>query len=208
LSLLCIALYAYPLSRESFKYKNQFAFFAFFTTIFGGGLVPWVFIYSSFLKIDDTIWILIIPYLLSAWWVIIMRTFMKQAVPESLIEAARIDGAGEFRIFFNLVIPLCKAGLATIALFCMLKFWNDYYLSLIFIKNPNLYTIQYYMYQVLNNISYMLTSTNVPAEARRNLPSESARMAIAVVAVGPIIFAFPFFQQYFVKGLTIGAVKG
>lgn len=208
LSLLCITLYAYPLSRSDFKYKNQFAFFAFFTTIFGGGLVPWVMVYSSLLKIDGTIWILIIPYLLNAWWVIIMRTFMKSAVPEELIEAARIDGAGEFRIFFQVVIPLCKAGLATIMLFCLLRYWNDYYLSLIFVKNPNLYTIQYYMYEMLNNISYMLSNSNIPAEARRNLPSESARMAIAVVAVGPIIFAYPFFQRYFVKGLTIGAVKG
>lgn len=205
---LIIALYAYPLSRSGFKPRNKFAFFAFFTTIFGGGLVPWVIVYSQVLRIDSTVWILIVPYLMNAWWVIIMRTFMKSSVPDELIEAARIDGAGEFRIFFKVVMPLCKAGLATIFLFCLLRFWNDYYLSLIFIKDSHLYTIQYYMYQMLNNISYLLSNNNIPAEARRNFPSESARMAIAVIAIGPVIFGYGFFQKYFVKGLTIGAVKG
>ncbi|CDZ23433.1 binding-protein-dependent transport systems inner membrane component [[Clostridium] cellulosi] len=205
---LIIALYAYPLSRSSFGPRNKFAFFAFFTTIFGGGLVPWVIVYSRVFQIDSTVWILIVPYLLNAWWVIIMRTFMKSSVPDDLIEAARIDGAGEFRIFFTIVLPLARAGLATIFLFCLLRFWNDYYLSLIFIKDSHLYTIQYYMYQLLNNITYLTTNTNVPPTARQNLPSDSIRMAIAVIAVGPVIFCYGFFQRYFVKGIIVGAVKG
>ena len=203
-----IALYAYPLSRSNFAHRNGFAFFAFFTTIFGGGLVPWVFIYSQLLKINGSLWILIVPYLVNAWWIIIMRTFMKQSVPEELVEAARIDGAGEYRIFFSVALPLCKAGLATIFLFCLVKFWNDYYLSLIFITNRHLYTIQYYLYSMLDNINYLLTNSNVPAEARRNLPSEGARMALAVIAVGPVVFTYPFFRKFFVKGLIVGAVKG
>ncbi|WBY63680.1 carbohydrate ABC transporter permease [Thermocaproicibacter melissae] len=203
-----ITLYAYPLSRSNFRHKNGFAFFAFFTTIFGGGLVPWVFIYAQFLKISDTLLVLIIPYLVNAWWIIIMRTFMKQSIPEELIEAARIDGAGEFRTFFSIALPLCKAGLATIFLFCMVKFWNDYYLSLIFINNHHLYTIQYYMYSLLNGIDQILSNTNVPPEARRNLPSEGCRMALAVIGVGPVVFTYPFFRKFFVKGLIIGAVKG
>lgn len=203
-----IAMYAYPLSRNNFAHRNGFAFFAFFTTIFGGGLVPWVFIYSQLLKINGSLWILIVPYLVNAWWIIIMRTFMKQSVPEELVEAARIDGAGEFRIFFSVALPLCKAGLATIFLFCLVKFWNDYYLSLIFITDHHLYTIQYYLYSMLDNINYVLTSSNVPAEARRNLPSEGARMALAVFAVGPVVFTYPFFRKFFVKGLIVGAVKG
>lgn len=203
-----IALYAYPLSRNNFAHRNGFAFFAFFTTIFGGGLVPWVFVYSQFLKINNSLLILILPYLVNAWWIIIMRTFMKQSVPEELVEAARIDGAGEFRTFFSVALPLCKAGLATIFLFCLVKFWNDYYLSLVFITNRHLYTIQYYLYSMLDGINYLLTSSNVPADARRNLPSEAARMALAVIAVGPVIFAYPFFRRFFVKGLIIGAVKG
>ncbi|WP_411676065.1 carbohydrate ABC transporter permease [Caproicibacter sp.] len=203
-----IALYAYPLSRSNFQHRNGFAFFAFFTTIFGGGLVPWVFVYAQLLKINNSLLILIIPYLVNAWWIIIMRTFMKQSVPEDLVEAARIDGAGEFRIFFSVALPLCKAGLATIFLFCLVKFWNDYYLSLIFINDHHLYTIQYYLYSMLDNINYVLTSPNVPAEARRNLPSEGARMALAVIAVGPVVFSYPFFRKFFVKGIIVGAVKG
>jgi putative aldouronate transport system permease protein len=203
-----IALYAYPLSRSNFSHRNAFAFFAFFTTIFGGGLVPWVYVYSQLLKINGTLLILIVPYLVNAWWIIIMRTFMKQSVPEDLVEAARIDGAGELRIFFSIALPLCKAGLATIFLFCLVKFWNDYYLSLIFINDHHLYTIQYYLYSMLDNINYVLTSPNVPAEARRNLPSEGARMALAVIAVGPVVFTYPFFRKFFVKGIIVGAVKG
>ncbi len=203
-----VALYAYPLSRGNFKHKNGFAFFAFFTTIFGGGLVPWVYVYSQFLKISDTRWVLIIPYLANAWWIIVMRTFMKQSVPEELIEAARIDGAGEFRTFFSIALPLCKAGLATVFLFCLVRFWNDYYLSLIFINDHHLYTIQYYLYQMLDNINYVLNSPNLPAQARMNLPSEGARMSLAVFAVGPVVFTYPFFRRFFVKGLIVGAVKG
>jgi putative aldouronate transport system permease protein len=202
-----IALFAYPLSRSSFRHRNKFAFFAFFTTIFGGGLVPWVMLYSS-LGLSNTIWILIIPYLMNPWWVIIMRTFMKSSVPDELIEAAKIDGSGEGRIFFQIVIPLSKAGLATIFLFCLLRYWNDYYLSLIFISNDHLYTIQYYMYNMLNNISELMMNSNIPSDARANLPGDSARMALAVFAVGPVVITYPFFQRYFAKGLTIGAVKG
>lgn len=207
-STAIIALYAYPLSRSNFSHRNGFAFFAFFTTIFGGGLVPWVYVYSQFLRISNTIWVLIVPYLVNAWWIIIMRTFMKQSVPEELIEAARIDGAGEFRTFFSIALPLCKAGLATIFLFCLVKFWNDYYLSLVFINNRHLYTVQYYLYSMLDGINYLLTASNVPASARRNLPSEGARMALVVIAVGPVVFTYPFFRKFFVKGLIVGAVKG
>jgi ABC-type sugar transport system, permease component len=203
-----IALYAYPLSRENFKHRKGFAFFAFFTTIFGGGLVPWVFVYTQLFNISDTGIILIVPYLMNAWFMIIMRTFMKSSVPEELVEAARIDGAGEFKIFARIALPLCKAGLATIFLFCLVKYWNDYYLSLIFITDQHLYTIQYYTYSMMNSIEYLFTNTNIPADARRDLPSESARMALSVFAVGPVVIAYPFFQRFFVKGLIVGAVKG
>ncbi|WP_416201132.1 MAG: L-arabinose transport system permease protein AraQ [Thermocaproicibacter melissae] len=203
-----ITLYAYPLSRSNFRHKNGFAFFAFFTTIFGGGLVPWVFVYSQFLMISDSLLVLIIPYLVNAWWIIIMRTFMKQSIPEELIEAARIDGAGEFRTFFSIALPLCKAGLATIFLFCMVRFWNDYYLSLIFINNHHLYTIQYYLYSLLDGINELLNNTNIPPQARRNLPADACRMALAIIALGPVMFTYPFFRKFFVKGLIVGAVKG
>lgn len=208
-SVLITALYAYPLARSDFKHSTLFSFIVFFTMIFGGGLVPWVMVYRHILHLNNTIWVLIIPYLITGWNVIILRTFMKSSIPEEVLESARIDGAGEFRTFFTIAVPLCKAGLATIALFAMLQYWNDWYLPLIFINEQKLYNIQYVLYQMLGSIEFIRSaSTTLPPEILNSLPSESARMAIAVLAIGPIIFAYPFCQKYFVKGLTIGAVKG
>lgn len=211
LSLLTICMYAYPLSRTNFKYKTQFTFLAYFTMIFGGGLVPWYIVYTNLIPIRHTIWILIVPYLMNAWYVIIMRTFYKTSVPEAIIESAKIDGAGEFRTFFIIVLPLCKAGLATIGLFCCLNYWNDWYLPLVFVTDHELFNIQYLMYQTLMAIQFLTSSSTGFAQAGKALsemPSEAARMAIAVLSIGPIVLAYPFFQKYFVKGLTIGAVKG
>jgi putative aldouronate transport system permease protein len=210
-SLMVICLFAYPLSRPNFRYRSQFAFIAYFTMIFGGGLVPWYMVYTQLVPIKDTLWVLIVPHLMNTWFMMIMRTFFRTTVPESIIESARIDGAGEFRTFFVIVLPLCKAGLATIGLFCTLNYWNDWYLPLIFISNNKLFNIQYLMYQTLVTIQYLASGSAQFSEsdkAMADLPSESARMAIAVLSIGPIILAYPFFQKYFVKGLTIGAVKG
>jgi putative aldouronate transport system permease protein len=211
LSLLVICLYAYPLSRSGFRYKNQFAFFAYFTMIFGGGLVPWYIVYTQLIPIRKTIWIMIVPYLMNTWFMMIMRTFFKTTIHESIIESARMDGAGEFRTFFVIVLPLCRAGLATIGLFCTLNYWNDFFLPLVFVNDSKLYNIQYLMYQTLVAVQFMLQNTsqisNV-SDIMKNLPSEGVRMAIAVISIGPIVLAYPFFQKYFVKGLTIGAVKG
>lgn len=211
LSLLIICMYAYPLSRNSFKYKSQFAFLAYFTMIFGGGLVPWVMVYTQLFTIYDSIWILIFPYLMNAWFVMIMRTFFKTTIHESIIESAKIDGAGEFRTFFVIVLPLCRAGLATIGLFCTLNYWNDWYLPLIFVTDRKYFNIQYLMYQTLASIQFLTSGSANFSESTKvlaDLPSESARMAIAMISIGPIVFAYPFFQKYFVKGLTVGAVKG
>lgn len=210
LSLLIICMYAYPLSRQSFRYKNHFAFIAYFTMIFGGGLIPWYMVYTHIVRIKESIWIMIFPYLLNAWFVLIMRTFYRTTVHESIIESARMDGAGELRTFFVIVLPLCRAGLATIGLFCTLNYWNDWWLPLVFVNNPKMYNIQYFMYQTLLSIQFLSSSTSFSqaSVASADLPSESARMAIAVLSIGPIVFAYPFFQKYFVKGLTIGAVKG
>jgi putative aldouronate transport system permease protein len=210
LSLLITCMYAYPLARTGFKYKTFFSFIAYFTMIFGGGLIPWYMVYTHIFKIKESIFIMIFPYLLNAWYALIMRTFYKTTIHESILESAKIDGAGEFRIFFTIVLPLCRAGLATIGLFCTLSYWNDWYLPLIFVNNPKMYNIQYLMYQYLLSIQFLSSSSSFSQSslAFRDLPSESARMAVAVLSIGPIIFAYPFFQKYFVKGLTIGAVKG
>ena len=211
LSVSVITLYAYPLSRSNFKYKKLFSFLAFFTMIFGGGLVPWYMVYSQLFRIRNTIWILIFPYLMNAWFVMIMRTFIKTSVPESLIESAKIDGASEFRTFFSIVLPLLKPGIATIGLLSCLGYWNDWYLPLVFLTEIKLYNIQYLMYQTLSNIQFLTSGSANFSElgmVLADLPGESARMAVAVVSIGPIIFAYGFFQKYFIKGLTIGAIKG
>lgn len=210
-SLSIIALYAYPLSRSDFKQRNVMAFIVFFTMVFGGGLVPWIMVYLHLVPIKDSIWIMIVPYLINGWYVLIMRTFFKTTVPDSLLEAAKLDGAGEFRTFFSIVLPISKAGLATIGLFCTLGYWNDWYLPLVFVTKSELYNIQYLLFQTLNGIQFLSNSTTQISESASilaNLPSEGARMAIAVLSIGPIIFAYPFFQRYFIQGLTIGALKG
>lgn len=211
LSLIVICFYAYPLTRRSFRFRNQFSFIAFFTMIFGGGLVPWYVVYTQLVPLKNTVWIMIVPYLMNAWYMMIMRTFIKTTINESILESAKIDGAGEYRIFFVIVLPLCRAGLATIALFCVLNYWNDWYLSLVFITKAKLFNIQYLMYQTLSSIQFLMrggANFTQASSIGAGLPSESARMAVAVLSIGPVVLAFPFFQRYFVKGLTIGAVKG
>lgn len=210
-SVAIISMFAYVISRKDFRYRNIFSFVVFFTMIFNGGLVPWYMVYTNFLHINDTLLAYIVPSLVNAWYVMIMRTFFQTNVPDSLIESAKIDGAGEFRIFLQIVIPLAKPGLATIALFQTLGFWNDWYLPLMLIENSKLYNLQYILYKTLTAIQYLAQASNVTggtASILAKLPSETARMAMCVLAIGPIILAYPFFQKYFVKGLTVGAVKG
>lgn len=212
LHVLINALYAYAISRREFVGKKFFTYFAFFTMLFSGGLVPWYLVCTRLLHIDDTYLALILPLVVSAWNIIILRTFMSTSIPDSIIESARIDGAHEFTTFFRIVWPIALPGLATIALFAMLGYWNDYYNPMILTSNPNLQNLQLYLYNVLENIN-MLTNTASAAYTQAghtlaDLPQESARMALCIIAVGPIILAYPFFQRYFIQGLTIGAVKG
>ncbi|MBD0383594.1 carbohydrate ABC transporter permease [Paenibacillus sedimenti] len=213
LSVLLIALYAYPLSRKELRHRNKFALFIFITMIFNGGLVPWYLVYVNLLHLKDSVWSLIIPLFLQPFFVIIMRTFFQTTIPESIIESATIDGASELKIFYKIILPLSLPVLATIGLFNTLNYWNDWFLSLIFITKSNGISLQYLMYKTLLNIQYLTTNENAASQLSKmgavvSLPSQTLRMAMAVVGMGPIIFAYPFFQKYFVKGLTIGAVKG
>lgn len=210
-SVAIIAMFAYVISRKDFKYRNIFSFIVFFTMIFNGGLVPWYMVYTNLLHINNTIAAYIVPSLVNAWYVMIMRTFFQTNVPDSIIESAKIDGAGEFRTFIQIVLPLAKPGLATIALFQTLAFWNDWYLPLMLIEDAKLFNLQYILYKTLTAIQFLASASNVSggtAAILAKLPSETARMAMCVLAIGPIILAYPFFQKYFIKGLTVGAVKG
>jgi putative aldouronate transport system permease protein len=209
-SLLLTALFAYPISRQDMPYRNFLSFVVFFTMLFSGGLVPWYLVYST-AGLKDTLWALIIPHLIAPFNVIIMRTFFTNTIPVSLIESAKIDGAGEFRIFGQIVLPLSLPVLATIGLFQTLGYWNDWFTSSVFISNDNLVSLQYLMYKVIYNLQYLnsgMVDASVTGTTTATIPTEGVRMAMAIVGIGPIIFVYPFLQKYFVKGLTVGAVKG
>ncbi|WP_247740883.1 carbohydrate ABC transporter permease [Cohnella sp. LGH] len=209
--LLLTALLAYPLSRRDFKARNVVAFYVFFTMLFNGGLVPWYIFYAKYVGIGDTFFALIVPnLLLTGFHVMIMRTFFVNTIPVSILESAEIDGAGEWRIFFQIVLPLSLPVLATIGLFATLGYWNDWFNSLIFINKPDLFSLQYLMTKLLLNIQFlaMNTQNSNMMELLANMPKETVRMAMAIIGAGPIVLAYPFFQRYLIQGLTIGAVKG
>jgi len=213
LSVLMMAFYAYPISRVDFRHRSHFSFFVIFTMLFSGGLIPWYIVYVNVLHLKNHIWVLIMPALASGFWILVMRTFFQNTVPSAVLESARIDGAGEFKTFLRIVLPLSTPVLASVALFQTLTYWNDFFLPLVFITDQKKYTIQYLMYKALSNIQFIAQNPTIASEITRSggvlkLPSETVRMAMGVMGIGPIIFAYPFFQRYFIKGLTIGAVKG
>lgn len=205
-SVLISAGISYVLSREDYKFKNSLSFYVFFTMLFNGGLVPTYMLISKYLHLKSTIWVLILPYLAIPWFILILRTFM-QKIPHTIIESCMIDGASELRIFFQMILPLAKPGLATVGLFTLLQYWNDWWLSLLYIEKESLVPLQYMLYRMINNIEF-LTRTASMMPGMTIAPAETARMAMAILAAGPMLLVFPFFQKYFVKGLTVGAVKG
>lgn len=209
MSTLVVALYAYPLSRKDFKYRKIFTFIAFFTMLFSGGTVAWYMVSTGVLHLKNSIWAMILPYVMNAWHVIVMRSFYSMSIPGAIVEAAKIDGAGEFQTYFKLVMPLSLPGLATIALFSTLTYWNDWWLPMMFITDPQKYNLQFLLQSMISNIqmlsenSAMMGSTNLLAD----VPKEGARMALCIIATGPILIVYPFFQKYFIQGLTVGSVK-
>ena len=210
-SLLVMALVAYPLSRQNFKLRQPITFFIFFTMLFGGGLIPTYILNTQYLGLGNTIWIYIFPSLVSAWYIIIIRTFFSQ-LPQSLVESAKIDGAKELRIFFQIVLPLSKPVLATVLLMTLLGKWNDWYTSLIYIRDSRLYSLQYMLQKMLREAEFVKGLSNsqmgLNIQLETEVPTESVRFAMVIVAAGPMLVVFPFFQKYFTRGLTVGAVKG
>ncbi|GGI44119.1 sugar ABC transporter permease [Paenibacillus marchantiophytorum] len=207
--LFFMTMAGYVLQRRDFKYRNHFSFYIYFTTLFGGGLVPWYILLANYLKLTDSYAVLILPGLMSPFLIILMRSFIKSAIPEELIESAKIDGANDFKIYYSVVLQLSMPGIATVGLFLALHYWNGWLLSSLFINDPNKYELQYYLYNVINTmrfVSQMGAGTGVVMTGE--MPTESTKMAMAIVVTGPILFLYPFVQRYFVKGLTIGAVKG
>jgi len=210
LSVLMVGLYAYPLSRPNFRFRTFFTFYAFFTMLFSGGLVSYYMVTRQVLHIQNSLWALFLPSSFSAFWVIVMRTFYQSNVPSELIEAARIDGASEWRTLFQIVMPLAVPGLATVALFSAIGIWNNFFNCLLLVDEAKYYSLQFTIYTTLNNIRFLLENADKMQGLVNisELPSQTFRMAMAVVTIGPIVLAYPFFQRYFIRGLTIGAIKG
>ncbi len=208
-SLLFTAMLAYVASRRDFSGAKVLSFLIFFTLLFNGGMVPSYIMITRVYHLKNTIWAMILPYIIIPWHVFLMKGFFADT-PTSLIEAAKIDGASEVKIFFSIIAPISKPGFTTVGLFCAFTYWNDWWLSLLYIDEAKLTSLQYYLYRILNNIQFLSSSLqagNISVDLSK-LPSETARMALCIVAAGPMLLIFPFFQKYFVKGLTVGAVKG
>lgn len=206
LSALVTSLLAYPLSRQNFIWKKPLSFLVFFTMLFSGGLVPTYLLITKVLHLNDTIWVYILPGLVSAYNVMIVRTNYR-SLPEEMIEAAKLDGASELRICFQIVIPLCKAGIASVAFLFLVAKWNDWMTSMLYIRNPDLYSLQYLLQRLLRETDFLRNSLN-GLDAGSTPPLETLRFAMALVAAGPVLVIFPFFQKYFTKGMTLGGVKG
>ncbi len=207
--LMVIASYAYVISRKYYKYARVLSLYIFITMLFNGGLVPTYILMVNWLHLKNNVLALILPMLISAWYVMLMRGFM-QSIPDALIESAKIDGAKEITIFVRIVLPLSKPALATVCLFLVLQSWNDWWLTLLYIDSDRLMKLQYLLMRLLKNMEFLNTADAIKYGAVRQgveVPVLSARMAMCVLATGPMLVVFPFFQKHFVRGLTVGSVK-
>ena len=207
LGLFLLTMTAYVISRQDFKYRNNISFFFYFTTLFNGGMISTYIFYIQYLHLKDNFLALILPGIMNVFYLLIMRSFVN-TVPTALIESAKIDGAGEFRIFVQIVLPLLKSGLATIGLFMALGYWNDWYNAMLYMNTETKFPLQYMLYNMLQKQQALAAIASQVGIKVENLPSNSLKLAMAVVATGPIILFYPFVQKYFVKGITIGSVKG
>ena len=210
ISLIITPLLAYPLSRQDFKLHNVMSFLVFFTMLFNGGLVPTYMMWTQIFHSKNTLPALNIPaLLLKAFPEMLMKNYFKMNIPYSLIEAAKIDGAGEFFIFYRVVMPLSKPIMATVGLFVGINYWNDWMNGLYYVTDANLFSLQNFLNRMMQNINYLATAEGAEvAQGSMIMPSSSMRMALAVIGVLPIMVLYPFFQKYFVKGMTVGSVKG
>ncbi|WP_054027675.1 carbohydrate ABC transporter permease [Bacillus sp. FJAT-28004] len=212
LGVLLTTSMGYVLSRPTYKLNGFLTWVVFIPMIFNGGLVSSYFINTNLLGLKDSVWALILPLAVSSFNVIICKTFFKSTIPDGLIESAEIDGASQLRIFFSIILPISLPVIATIGLFLCFSYWNDWFQSMLYINNQNLYSLQALLNSLMSNVDALAknaASMGVSyAVLVATMPKESARMAVAIIIVLPVAFAYPFFQKYFISGLTIGAVKG
>lgn len=205
-SLLLSSMAAYVMARREVRYRNVLSFFLYFTQLFNGGLVTYYLLVSRDLHLSNTLWVLILVPMFSVMNILILRNYMAHSIPESIVESARIDGMDDVGIFFRIVLPLSAPVLASIGLFTALGYWNDWWTPMMFVQKQDLQPLQYTLFQMLASVTY--TAQMVGNMPTVNLPKESLKLAMTVVATGPIILVYPFLQRHFVSGITIGSVKG
>ena len=206
-SLLIMALLGYTISRRDFRFRRILSLFTLLTLLFNGGIVPAYIMMTQLLHVQDNLLAYILPYLVTPLNVLLLRTYFA-GLPTELLEAARLDGAGEWRIFFQIVVPMSTPALATVGLLVMLVYWNDWFQPLLYITNTHLMSLQYLLYQIQQNVMLLNTSASQSNVSTTAIPSQSVLMAMAVLAIGPIVLAFLFTQRYFVRGITLGGLKG
>ena len=206
-SMIVTSMAAYVLSSRDFTYRNTVSFFFYFTTVFGGGLVPWYIFNMKYLHFKNNYISLILPTLVNVTYLLILKSYMAN-IPEAVFESARLDGANDWTIYRRIALPLSKAGLATVGLFIALNYWNDWYAAMLYIDDDRMYPLQYYLNDILNKSQGMMNAAARAGIPSSQVPSEPVKLAMTVVATGPIVLLYPFLQKYFVKGVSIGAVKG
>ena len=207
-SMLLTSMIGYVLMRQDFPQRGKVSFFIYFTSLFSGGVIPSYILFVKYLGLKNTLWALVLPCLLSPWNIFLMRNYMR-SIPYSLVDAATIDGASDWQTYQKVIMPLCKAGIATVGLFVALTYWNDWYHASLYITDEELYPLQYLLYRMLSNAEYMkqAAASGIDLDGMV-VPSETLKMATAIVVTGPILLVYPFVQKYFVKGIMVGSVKG
>ncbi len=212
LGLLIMSMFAYSISRKDFRLSKFLSIYLLIPMLFNGGQLSGYIIFTSYYGLKDSLWLLILPLCVTTMNVIILRTYIANSIPNELMEAAKIDGAGEYRTFFQITLPLLKPSLAAVGFMMATAYWNDWQNALLYITTDAKKPLQLLLVNIQKSIEFLLNNSNVPASARAamggNIPQYSSTMATVLVVIGPIMVAYPFFQKYFVKGLTVGSVKG
>ena len=211
-TLLFTSMFAYALSRKGWRLRGFLSVFLLITMLFNGGLVSSYVVYTTVYNLKDNLLVLILPGAVSAYNCIVMRTFIQSNVPDSLVEAAKIDGASEGYLFFRVVLPLMLPSLAAIGFMSAVGHWNEWQTSMLYMSEPSKATLQLLLVRIERNLEFLLNNvdglTADQIDELRKAPADTTRMAILCVTMGPILIAYPFFQRYFIKGITVGAVKG
>ena len=212
LGLLVMSMFAYSISRHDFRLSKFLSVYLLIPMLFNGGQLSGYIVFTSYYGLKDSLWLLILPMCVSTMNVIILRTYIANSIPNELMEAAMIDGAGEYRTFFQIVLPLLKPSLAAVGFMMATGYWNDWQNALLYITSDSKKPLQLLLINIQKSIEFLLNNNNVPAAARAamggTIPQYSATMATVVVVIAPIMVIYPFFQKYFIKGLTVGSVKG